>query len=336
MHPPPMLPGLVMHADWSSESNKRWMTLGVLEGSRYVISLPERVGGLCTLVQRLMTRANGSKVVLGFDFPIGIPQTYAERVGIQSFCEVLLQFGEGIWSEFYDLAVLPQEISHHRPFYPFRPGGTKRAHLVQGLGVDSFDHLLRRCERARPGRNAACPLFWTLGPKQVGRGTIIGWREVLVPAKMDERFDIGLWPFEGGLQQLINGHACVVTETYPAEACLHLGLTPPGRGWNKRSQKDRAAQASHLLDWIEERPIKLLTEAEAMLRDGFGPFADGEDPFDSIVGLLSMIEVLIGGRPEGAPEDDVIRKMEGWMLGQEDYRPGPFRERPVKQRKGTR
>ncbi|MEW6139683.1 MAG: DUF429 domain-containing protein [Thermodesulfobacteriota bacterium] len=303
------------------------MTVAALEGSEYVVGVPEPVGDLRGLIRRFVMRANGSKVVSGFDFPIGIPVAYAARAGIQEFFNTLPDFGAGIWTEFYDLAVTLAEISLHRPFYPFRPGGTEQAHLVRGLGLKSFDQLRRRCERARPDRNAACPLFWTLGANQVGRGAIIGWREVLVPAMGDEGIRVGLWPFQGNLQPLIDEYACVVVETYPAEACLHLGLTPPGRGWKKGSQKDRKEQASPILEWVEGRPLRLLHDAEAQLRDGFGPRTAGEDCFDSMIGLLSMIEVIIGGRADGAPEDEVIRKVEGWILGQEARLPGPRKAR---------
>jgi hypothetical protein len=34
------------------------------------------------------------------------------------------------------------------------------------------------------------------------------------------------------------------------------------------------------------------------------------------VGLLGMVNVLRGGRPPGAPDDPVVRRIEGWILGQ--------------------
>lgn len=311
-------PGVVVHAAWSHKPKKRRMTVATLKGTRYIVGVPEPVGDLPTLVRQFMTRADGAKVVLGFDFPIGVPEAYATRAGIRNFLKVLTGFGKGVWEAFYDLAESDSEISLYRPFYPIRCGGKKHAHLTRGLGVDSIIQLLRRCERRQPERDAASPLFWTQGPVQVGRAAIVGWRDVLVPAMVDKGLDVAFWPFQGNLQQLINKHACVVVETHPAEACLHLGLRPPGRGWKKGAQEDRAAQASTLLEWLEKRPVKLLAETKDQLRDGFGRAKDGEDRFDSLIGLLSMIEVLIGGRGEGAPRDAVVRKVEGWILGQAD------------------
>lgn len=59
------------------------------------------------------------------------------------------------------------------------------------------------------GRNAACPLFWTLGANQVGKGAIIGWRDVLSPALHDDK-GVFLWLFDGFLDDLLTAtHARV-------------------------------------------------------------------------------------------------------------------------------
>jgi hypothetical protein len=41
-----------------------------------------------------------------------------------------------------------------------------------------------------------------------------------------------------------------------------------------------------------------------------------------------MIDVLIGGRAEGAPEDTRVRRLEGWILGQQ---PNPIEDNRVQQ-----
>lgn len=40
-------------------------------------------------------------------------------------------------------------------------------------------------------------------------------------------------------------------------------------------------------------------------------------PFDAMLGLLSMVEVALGYRSAGAPETEEVRRVEGWILGQE-------------------
>ena len=40
-----------------------------------------------------------------------------------------------------------------------------------------------------------------------------------------------------------------------------------------------------------------------------------DDRFDALVGLLGMLSVVLGNRPDGAPGDEPTR-IEGWILGQ--------------------
>src|SRR5262245_49863502 len=104
---------------------------------------------------------------------------------------------------------------------------------------------------------AACPLFWILGRNQVGRAAIIGWRDVLQPALRGSASELALWPFDGDLCVLLATRRVVIAETYPAEACLHLGLPAPGRGWSKRSQSGRRSHSQRLHHWAQMRGVKL-------------------------------------------------------------------------------
>ena len=52
-----------------------------------------------------------------------------------------------------------------------------------------------------------------------------------------------------------------------------------------------------------------------MEQGDFGARNDGEDRFDAVVGLLGMLDVVLGNLPSGEPEDDTTR-VEGWILGQ--------------------
>ena len=46
----------------------------------------------------------------------------------------------------------------------------------------------------------------------------------------------------------------------------------------------------------------------------FAPSKDAEDPFDALVGLLSMLDVLVGYRAAGAPSESAVATVEGWIL----------------------
>jgi len=48
-----------------------------------------------------------------------------------------------------------------------------------------------------------------------------------------------------------------------------------------------------------------------MIEDGFGADAAGEDRFDSVLGVLAVINVLAGHRPDGTPDDPWLRRWEG-------------------------
>ena len=313
-----MLPRVVVHADWSTDPRKRWMATAALDGDVYRVSRPAPVEQSAALVPSAVHSASGGCAVLGFDFPIGVPKAYAQVAHIESFLDVLPELGTGRWKRFYDLASRPDEVSIDRPFYPFRPGGTLQAHLVKGIGVRSIDALLRRCDFGNEHRNKACALFWTLGGNQVGRAAISGWREVLVPAIRSLEGQLGVWPFHGELNSLINSRLCVIAETYPADACVQLGLPGPGRGWSKRNREDRIAQGLKLIRWGNGKAVDL-RGVKAVVEDGFGSADVGEDQFDAVVGLLGMLAVILGVRSDGIPIDHSTRRIEGWILGQRSH-----------------
>ena len=293
------------------------MAVAQLAGATYVLHAPEPVGQVASLLSRLDSRVEGrGPFIVGFDFPIGIPASYARCAGIQRFLDQLPHFGTGQWSAFYDVATTRGEVSPYRPFYPFRSGGTRHAHLTGALGMTGIRDLLRSCERGNSNRSDASPLFWTLGPKQVGRAAIVGWRDVIAPALIQPNCSVSVWPFHGELDDLLRKSRCVIVETYPAEACLHLGLPSPGRGWSKRSQVDRQRLADLLLKWALERGVTISERLGAAIRDGFGSHESGEDQFDSVLGLMSMTEVLLGHRSCAVPLEPSIHAVEGWIFGQ--------------------
>lgn len=315
-------PALVAHADWGSSPHKRWIARASLQGhGYYYVYAPEPAGEPRTLIQRLHADAGPDGIVLlGFDFPIGIPLRYAEQAGIADFLAWLPHLGQGDWADFYTVAGHPAEISLHRPFYPRQPGQAKHSYLLDGLGVRSMNELRRQCDRARDGRRAASPLFWTLGGQQVGKAAISGWNEVLAPALRSRDIDVAVWPFSGRFFELFRPGRVVIAETYPAEFYIHLGVTfprhGPGQKSGKRVQKDRTANAPRLLAWVEAAQVELDSLLRTAIQDGFGSSPDGDDRFDATVGLFGMLNVVLDYRLPGEPADDRVRKIEGWILGQ--------------------
>src|SRR6185312_5910717 len=151
-----------------------------------------------------------------------------------------------------------------------------------------------------------------LGANQSGKAAIAAWRDMLLPALRDGD-DLRIWPFAGPFRSLLAPGTVAVAETYPAEALRHLGIRLRG---SKRRQSDRATVAPALRDAMQRLaglPDAALTDAVA---DGFGGDAAGEDRFDCVVGLLCVLNVLAGNRPDDTPDDPWVRQWEGWVLGQ--------------------
>lgn len=317
-----MRPALLASADWGSRPGKRWIAKARLEPDGcYSLEAPEPVGDVDSLLERLRAEARScGAAVVGFDFPIGLAARYAERAGVHRFLDLLPKLGAREWSEFYDVASTPEEIALRRPFYPARPGFARQRHLVEALGVEKIDDLLRRCERSRPGRRAAAPLFWTLGGQQVGKAAIVGWRDVLGPALRSRSGSVAIWPFSGPLEVLGCAGGVIVVETYPAEYCAQLGVDfpAPGRGarGGKRAQSERARNAPLLLGHARRCGHRLPRGLEDEIRTGFGSGPDGEDRFDAFLGLLGMLRAFERSRGPEEPTEPEVRAVEGWILGQ--------------------
>ncbi len=310
-----MLPARVIHADWSANPRKRWMAEAVLEDNHYTATVPKHIrdAGLFMLT---LINASREGVVVGFDFPIGLPLSYARKVGIDSFLAALPQFGEGEWADFYKVATKPEEISLKRPFYPAKAGGSKRSQLTSALGLDD---LRRVCDRQTVDRKAAAELFWTMGAQQVGKAAINGWQELLAPAlRMPTMVHLAIWPFSGAFAHLLQPGWIVACEAYPGEFYGHLGVKFPrkaGARTGKRVQTDRIANAPALTSFAKKSGIVVDPLLKAALKDGFGSDSFGEDRFDSLVGLFGMLNVVLGQRPPGDPQNQEIGQIEGWILG---------------------
>lgn len=314
-----MLPDVVIHADWGTNPAKRVAAIARIRGGRYRVEAPRQVGQTGSPRERLgIPEVGAGRALVGFDFPIGVPASYAERTGIGSFRQALTNFGHDEWRDFYNVCTNPAEISLQRPFFPYscpRKGMCTRDHLTSALGV-LWSELHRRCERKTDARPAASPLFWTLGGKQVGKGAISGWREFVQPMASDHS-DVALWPFDGSLLDLLESSSCVVAETYPAEFYGHLGIRfPGGKGGGKRSQQARANAADKLVAAAERSGAELSAPATEAIAKGFGPHGNREDDFDAMVGLLGMLKHLHEGARVEAPTDRTVRAVEGWIIGQ--------------------
>ena len=279
-------------------------------GAGWVLDAPVRVGPLETLFARL--RDGAETVAFGVDLPLGLPRAFATRHCRQEgFVRFLHDLADR--PEFFEVCQDLADLSSAQPFYPSRgEKGMTRASHAAALGLASADDLSRACDRATAERPAGCPLFWTLGANQTGKAAISAWRDLLLPAI--ERGDMPrLWPFEGDFLTLLARPGIVMAETYPAEALRQLGLRIAG---SKRRQADRRALAADLLVVLHRLAVTATPSLRDAIADGFGADAAGEDRLDCVLGVLAVINVLAGHRPDGVPPDPWLRTWEGWVLGQ--------------------
>lgn len=300
---------IAAHADWSTDPRKRWVCIARRGAEGWRAEAPMPAGDPGALAAGLI--AEGVPVALGLDLPLGVPRGFAEGRGEAGFPEFLR--GLATRPGFFAVAASLAEVSRERPFYPARgvKGMTRAAHAA-ALGLADARGLSRWCDRATAERPAGAPVFWTLGANQSGKAAIAAWRDWLVPG-LAAGAPYALWPFAGGIHALLAPGRAVLAEVYPAEALRHLGLVMRG---SKRVQRDRAALGGALLDVMAARGVTPSRALRGMAEEGFGADAAGEDRFDSVIGLLGLIGVLDGARPDFVPEDDAVRRWEGWVLGQ--------------------
>ena len=301
---------IAAHADWSLDPRKRQVSIARRHASGWVAEAPVPVGDPAALAARLL--AEGAPLALGLDLPLGLPRAFAAARPEAGF----LPFLRGLDSSaaFFSVATDLAEVSSDRPFYPARGlRGMTRASHAAALGFAGPASLSRLCDLATTERPAGAPLFWTLGANQTGKAAISAWRDWLAPA-LAAGAPYRFWPFEGGLRALLAPGTAVLAETYSAEAMRHLGVVLHG---SKRVPEARRAAEPSLRLAMGRLHVAPAPALVAALQSGFGADALGEDRFDSLLGLLCVIGVLDGTRPDTVPDDPWVRRWEGWVLGQD-------------------
>jgi hypothetical protein len=300
---------IAAHADWSLDPRKRWVTLARQQGREWQASAPRLVGDPATLAAGMIVE--GGPAALGLDLPLGVPRGFAETRPEQGFPAFLAGLAGN--ADFFAVSPTLETVSPARPFYPARgmKGMTRAAHAA-ALGLPDAAGLSRVCDRATAERPAGAPVFWTLGANQSGKAAISAWRDWLAPA-LAAGAPLRLWPFAGALHDLLCPGQLALAEVYPAESLRHLGLKLAG---SKRAEAPRRALAPALRDAMATLRVTPDAALAEMIQTGFGSDAAGEDRFDSLIGLLGLIGVIEGKRPDFIPEDPMIRAWEGWVLGQ--------------------
>jgi hypothetical protein len=220
------LPARIAHADWGTSPPKQVAASAEQADGTYIAHASAPVSAFGDLPQRLGLRPGElpGGTLLGFDFAIGVPESFARLAGIDRFSDWLQQLEPS--SPLFEIANEIEQVSLQRPFFPRNiavrsPGIKQRFH--DALGLSARD-VLRRCDRGHAKRGPASEMLWTLGAKAVGKATLSGWRDVVRPALAEPHDRYAIWPFDGPLLDLLAGYDAVIVETYPAESYATLGL----------------------------------------------------------------------------------------------------------------
>ncbi|MDR3521586.1 MAG: hypothetical protein P4L54_08230 [Acidocella sp.] len=303
---------LAAHADWSVDPRKRWVTAAVKTAHGWHLDAPRPVGDVATFLDRLTAAAGGGAVALGIDCPIGLPAAYAAQLqGFADFPAFLRRLTPDV--AFFSVARTIDEVSPARPFYPAGSisGAGHKLALAKALNLPDTASLSRLVDLRTANRPAGGQLFWTLGANQCGKAGLAAWRDLIVPGLTQGR--VKLWPFDGALRDLVQPGQIAIAETYPAEALRQLGLKLLG---SKQNQASRAAIAHNIFSVMRQLDAKTSDDLRLQIEAGFGPKKSAEDPFDSLIGVLGVINVLSGNRPDTTPFP--ADKWQGWVLGQTD------------------
>lgn len=302
------LPSCICAADWSVNAKKRRAAVAYLVNGRYrierIISIPDPR----QMLSDLKKFGDSSTILIGFDFPIGLPAAYARRRGHKNWREFLAALSTKGSAGFF---IVTDSPSLEQPFYPrtcTREGQRRVQTLVDALGMKSRDDLYRQCEQPTTTRGRAASLFFTLGGQQVGRAALHGWQNFLV----SNRDEVAMWPFDGGLGDLLAEDRPVVAEIYPAEYYRLAGIPPAGaKKWSKRRRENRKSCAAGIVATLQDLGVSCATEIEKSIRSGF----DSEDAFDAVLGMIGMLSVVMGGLSADPPPHLADIKIEGWILG---------------------
>jgi hypothetical protein len=93
---------IVAHADWGVDPRKQWAAVARQDGAgRWIATAAQPVGQSGTLRERFGVGDSvgdaTETALIGFDFPIGLPRTYAAATGVTSYTELLPALGHGDW-----------------------------------------------------------------------------------------------------------------------------------------------------------------------------------------------------------------------------------------------
>lgn len=302
------VPATILCADWGKTPNKRAVYVANIK-DRSVRRVPRSDWSFHSVLEEARQRVHHGPVVLAFDLPLGVPESYARAVGSilglqrqTDFLRILKAVAP--LPEFFEPTTKASDWQPIRPFFavPPKTGGLKsyrREAEKQGVKLcRAIDELTR-----------ANSLFVKSGiPGSVGSAACAFWTE-LAPHLSSER-DFAVWPFEGSLAELIESPRIVLAEIYPRVSYAIAILDSPAGGRPRlkiaKTRRDRRKEAVRDLcrtDWVARLGVKFV---------GLESANENEDDFDACLTAAALLRCVLDDLPLCSRD---INRIEGGMLG---------------------
>ncbi|KAA1262590.1 hypothetical protein LF1_51570 [Rubripirellula obstinata] len=231
-------------------------------------------------------------ILIAADLPIGIPVEPSD-VYASSDPPTFLGWLDGIADRCRDNAwresMIAKGVANRSPDQPF-------VSLGKGDQRGGWDGK-RQCDLAAKAESIYCVDH---GPKQVGKSALQFWWDVMMPIRAAYPGQTAVWPMED-----TQSASVIFAECYPA-LCQRMVF-----GGNV-SKRNALAVATSLNRLSADPDTRSMAKTETWIHA-----ASSEDEFDMFVTALAIARMVASGRDLLAhPDDEAIRNLEGWILGQ--------------------
>ena len=302
------VPATILCADWGKKPSKRAVWIADIK-ERSVRQVPGSDWSFHSVLTEARQRVNHGPVVLAFDLPLGVPESYARTIGSilglkrqTDFLRILKAVAPR--PDFFEPTTEASDWQHVRPFFAVPPGDGGFNSYRDAAARHAVD-LYRGIDK-RTGANS---LFVKSGiPGSVGSAACAFWTE-LAPHLSSER-DFAVWPFEGNLADLLESRRMVLAEIYPRVSYAIAILDSPAGGRPRlkiaKTDGDRRREAVRDLrrtDWVARFGVKFV---------GLESANENEDDFDACLTAAALLRCVLDDLPLCSRD---INRIEGGMLG---------------------
>ena len=273
----------VLCADWSKDVSKR-AVYEVMVSERLI----RRVAGQDWTVSSVLQLASGqSKTLVTFDAPLGVPASFFDALRADPSLASPTTFIDWLPGAGLEESETAAAWSIRRPFFrvPAGRGGLRGFEAAAAaMGVA----LRRKIER----ETGAKPVFVVAGvPGSVGSAARDIWNGLTESRRQGTGFKV--WPFDGGLDDLLGSGVPVVAEIYPRAAystALIDAAPRPRLAVSKTRARVRLCAIRDLLatQWVAATGVQIQDTCAA---------AQGEDDFDALMTGAALFRCLAEGLP---------------------------------------